>query len=115
MDDVENNQLDPVHIVRDGGGHQGDELLQALMHLWESRHWPYLCSPQPLFPRCSLIEQKGKGICVFLDTSAQYVSTPVYFSDRDFKNYYFRLVKGFIGIDKILNFAPYCSSVFSCC
>ena len=62
MDDVKNeNQLDPVHIVRDGGGHQGDELLQALMHLWESRHWPYLCSPQPLFPRCSLIEQKGKG------------------------------------------------------
>lgn len=96
-------KIRPVHIVGDGGGHQGDELLQALMHLWRNELAPYLCSPQPLFPRCSLIEQKGKGI-YFLPWHRpnMFLRAPVYFSDRDFKNYYFRLVKGFIGIDKIL-------------
>ena len=33
-----------------------------------------------------------------------FLRAPVYFSDRDFKNYKFILVKGFIGIDKMLKF-----------
>ena len=75
MDDVKNeNQLDPLHIVRGDGGHQGDELLQALMHLCKSRPWPHLCSPQPLFPRLQPNRAKRERVFIsFLDTSAQYV------------------------------------------
>ena len=60
----------------------------------------------PSSPGCSLIEQKGKG-SLFPSLTHQpnmFLRAPVYFSDRDFKNYKFRLVKGFIGIDKILKF-----------
>ena len=73
------NQLDPLHIVRDDGGHRGDELLQALMHLWESRHCLTFAVLRLPTPGCSQIEQKGKEVFIFfLDTSAQYVFKSIY-------------------------------------